>query len=376
MAERLAKTVAMPPGTDKDLFLRDLWYMPALASSLRPGQMRREMLLGEPVLLGRMQDGEAFALRDICPHRGVPLSAGQILADEHASNAPIMAGASAATASAAPFPRWSTARDLDPEKIRVRSLSGARTGRADLGLYGGQARHRAQNPSRRACRVANADRAGPKPRRFRCGIDHAVIGLMDPAHGPYVHAHWWWKKTPRVKEKHYAPLPNGFVMTAHKPSKPVYSLLGDVTTEITFELPSTRFEIIQGRLFGKRLQGGRPDRLHPARRREHRRDPGLLLAGLAEFHPALFQGAGPHLHRRRPQDRGTAARGPEIQPEPDADPGLRPARHLVPPGQESLGGIGRKRHGIRQSCAGTRAALEKLTGLAPNLGVAAPARPL
>jgi len=85
---------------------------------------------------------------------------------------------------------------------------------------------------------------------FRCGIDHAVIGLMDPAHGPYVHAHWWWKKTPRVKEKHYAPLPNGFAMTAHKPSKPVYSLLGDVTTEITFELPSTRFEIIRGKLFG------------------------------------------------------------------------------------------------------------------------------
>jgi phenylpropionate dioxygenase-like ring-hydroxylating dioxygenase large terminal subunit len=86
--------------------------------------------------------------------------------------------------------------------------------------------------------------------RFRCGIDHAVIGLMDPAHGPYVHAHWWWKKEPRVKEKHYAPLPNGFVMTRHKPSKPVYSLLGDVETEITFELPSTRFEILTGRLLG------------------------------------------------------------------------------------------------------------------------------
>jgi phenylpropionate dioxygenase-like ring-hydroxylating dioxygenase large terminal subunit len=85
---------------------------------------------------------------------------------------------------------------------------------------------------------------------FGCGIDHAVIGLMDPAHGPYVHAHWWWKKTPRVKEKHYAPLPNGFVMTRHKPSKPVYSLLGEVETEITFELPSTRFEIITGKLFG------------------------------------------------------------------------------------------------------------------------------
>ena len=45
---------------------------------------------------------------------------------------------------------------------------------------------------------------------FPCDIDHAVIGLMDPVHAAFVHDHWWWKKTPRVKEKHYAPLPNGF----------------------------------------------------------------------------------------------------------------------------------------------------------------------
>jgi len=36
---------------------------------------------------------------------------------------------------------------------------------------------------------------------FHCGIDHAVIGLMDPAHGPYVHAHWWWRKTPAGERK-------------------------------------------------------------------------------------------------------------------------------------------------------------------------------
>ena len=51
------------------------------------------------------------------------------------------------------------------------------------------------------------------------------------------------------------------------------------------------------------------------------------------------------------------------------------ARHLVPPGQEGLGGIGRKRHAVRQSCAGTGAALEKLTSPC-ELGVAAPARPV
>ncbi len=39
------------------------------------------MMLGEPVLIGRGRDGVAFAMRDICPHRGVPLSAGRVLAD-------------------------------------------------------------------------------------------------------------------------------------------------------------------------------------------------------------------------------------------------------------------------------------------------------
>ena len=48
---------------------------------------------------------------------------------------------------------------------------------------------------------------------------------MDPAHAPYVHDHWWWKRTPRVKEKHYAPLPAGFVMTAHKPYQAGLQLL-------------------------------------------------------------------------------------------------------------------------------------------------------
>ena len=56
-------------------FLRNLWYRAAHARDLRPGRMTRRILLGEPVLLGRTKDGQAFALRDICPHRGVPLSA-------------------------------------------------------------------------------------------------------------------------------------------------------------------------------------------------------------------------------------------------------------------------------------------------------------
>jgi len=255
-------------------FLRDLWYMPALANSLAPGQMRREMLLGEPVVLGRLKSGEVFALRDICPHRGVPLSAGRILA-EGSVECPYHGWRFKRDGACSKIPSLTGTEDLKPEQIRVRaypvreqdgliwiympakpgSLPKSEPPRIPLEIGSiDQGNSGANSQSRR--RTFPSGRATPNKVRwtetqtFRCGIDHAVIGLMDPAHGPYVHAHWWWKKTPRVKEKHYAPLPGGFVMTPHRPSKPVYSLLGDVTTEITFELPSSRFEIIRGRLFG------------------------------------------------------------------------------------------------------------------------------
>jgi phenylpropionate dioxygenase-like ring-hydroxylating dioxygenase large terminal subunit len=244
--------------------LRDLWYMPALSASLNPGAMRREMLLGEPVLLGRMRDGQVFAMRDICPHRGVPLSAGKILS-ENTVECPYHGWRFRRDGVCSAIPSLVEGQDIDPEKIRLRTYAvkeqdgliwvyvADKPGTPPLiepprvPIENSQSTGEAK-PSGRATKT--------KPRwtetqMFACDIDHAVIGLMDPAHGPYVHAHWWWNKTPRLKEKHYAPLPNGFVMTAHKPSKQVYSLLGDVTTEITFELPSTRFEIIKGRLFGK-----------------------------------------------------------------------------------------------------------------------------
>ncbi|MBN9546903.1 MAG: aromatic ring-hydroxylating dioxygenase subunit alpha [Alphaproteobacteria bacterium] len=228
--------------------LRGLWYTPALASSLKPGQMRREMLLGEPVLLGRMQDGKAFAMRDICPHRGVPLSAGKILA-ENTVQCPYHGWRFRGDGVCSAIPSLAPGQDLDPTKIRVRNYPL----REQDGLIWVYMPARNEAPSSEPPTVPITD---PKPRwteiqDFPCDIDHAVIGLMDPVHAAYVHDHWWWKRTPKLKEKHYAPLPRGFVMTPHRPSKPAYNLLGDVTTEITFELPSTRFEIIRGTMFGK-----------------------------------------------------------------------------------------------------------------------------
>ena len=228
--------------------LRDLWYMPALASSLAPGAMRREMLLGEPVLLGRMRDGAAFAIRDICPHRGVPLSAGKILA-ENTVQCPYHGWRFRRDGVCSAIPSLVEGQDLDPAKIRVRHYP-VREREGLLWVYVA-AKNEAPKADPPSVPISDPHPRWTEIQTFRCDIDHAVIGLMDPVHAAYVHDHWWWKRTPRAKEKHYAPLPTGFVMTPHKPTKPAYSLLGDVTTEITFELPSTRFEIIKGRLFGK-----------------------------------------------------------------------------------------------------------------------------
>src|SRR5580698_2240480 len=216
--------------------LRDQWYMPALSGSLGRGEMRREMLLGEPVLLGRMRDGAAFAMRDICPHRGVPLSAGKILS-ENTVECPYHGWRFRRDGVCSAIPSLVEGQDLDPEKIRVRNYP-VREQDGLIWVYVADKPGTAPRSEPPRVPVDNPVPRWVEIQTFGCSVDHAVIGLMDPVHAAFVHDHWWWKRTPRLKEKHYAPLPTGFTMSKHKPSKPAYRLLGDVTTEITFELPS------------------------------------------------------------------------------------------------------------------------------------------
>ena len=57
--------------------LREAWYYAVPSDKLRRGKTRAKIMLGEPLLLGRDRDGAAFALRDLCPHRAMPLSFGR-----------------------------------------------------------------------------------------------------------------------------------------------------------------------------------------------------------------------------------------------------------------------------------------------------------
>jgi phenylpropionate dioxygenase-like ring-hydroxylating dioxygenase large terminal subunit len=86
--------------------------------------------------------------------------------------------------------------------------------------------------------------------RFAAAIDHAVVGLMDPAHGPFVHGAWWWRSRRSIyeKAKAFEPSPYGFTMSRHTPSSNsrAYRLLGGAPeTEIVFRLPSVRIEQIR-----------------------------------------------------------------------------------------------------------------------------------
>ena len=64
-------TIATPQGPTTTLIYND-WY-PALRSEVLQGtKLTTVMLMGIPLVLGRRSDGRIFAMRDSCPHRGIP----------------------------------------------------------------------------------------------------------------------------------------------------------------------------------------------------------------------------------------------------------------------------------------------------------------
>ncbi|TMJ48091.1 MAG: Rieske 2Fe-2S domain-containing protein, partial [Alphaproteobacteria bacterium] len=63
--------------TDAAAPLREAWYYAVPSRRLRRRAVLAKVMLDEPILIGRDASGSPFALRDLCPHRGMPLSAGR-----------------------------------------------------------------------------------------------------------------------------------------------------------------------------------------------------------------------------------------------------------------------------------------------------------
>ena len=62
------------------MFLKNRWYVAAWSTDVGREPLAR-VLLGEPVMLFRREDGTPAALEDRCPHRNLPLSEGRIVGD-------------------------------------------------------------------------------------------------------------------------------------------------------------------------------------------------------------------------------------------------------------------------------------------------------
>lgn len=62
-------------------YLRNAWYAAGSTTEIGRKPLRR-VLLGEPVVLFRKEDGAPVALADRCPHRFAPLSRGKLVGDE------------------------------------------------------------------------------------------------------------------------------------------------------------------------------------------------------------------------------------------------------------------------------------------------------
>lgn len=227
-------------------FLRNLWYYVCPATELRRGRMMHKQLVGEPILLGRDSQDHPFALRDICPHRAIPLSAGHF--DGHEVECAYHGWRFDTEGRCTAIPSLVEGQVFDINKIGVLRYP-LREQQGSIWIYIGDPAESLPAPPR----VPDMGEAAPRSVTtvtFTSELDQAVIGLIDPAHGPYVHRSWFWrtKRSQHEKSKAYVPSHLGFTMARHRASKNsfAYKILGGIPEiEISFQLPGIRIEHIR-----------------------------------------------------------------------------------------------------------------------------------
>jgi len=244
------------------VMLFGFWYRALPAEKVSRGRMIKATLLETPLLIGRDHQGKPFALRDACPHRGMPLSCGrlessQIECNYHGWRFDAHSGQCLA------IPSLTADQTLKVDRIYAGSYA---CEERDGYLWafmpepqpsGAGFGKRAEPP----CAVPEVAKFGGKYQsayltaEMPVSVDHGIIGLMDPAHGPFVHQAWWWRSRHSIheKQKDFEPIPGGFRMSAHTPSSNsapykllrLYADAEAITTTIDFVLPNLRLETIR-----------------------------------------------------------------------------------------------------------------------------------
>jgi len=234
-------------------FLLDFWYPAARSSEIRGRRLLTAMLLEVPLVLGRTDEGKAFAMRDSCPHRGIPLSYGcfdgkNVECSYHGWRFDGLSG------QCVEIPSLTTQDKLKTERIFAGHYPCEEQDGYVWVYMASRGRVGPVPVAPRLSTFSNGYRNTHLACELPSHIDHGIIGLMDPAHGPFVHQSWFWRsqKSIHEKAKQFEPIPNGFRMSPHSPSSnsAPYQLLkkmtgAPVTTVIDFVLPNMRTEEIR-----------------------------------------------------------------------------------------------------------------------------------
>ena len=248
--------------TPDSLMLYGFWYRTAPSSELRQKQLRRTVLLETPLVLGRDSQGKPFAMHDACPHRGMPLSYGlfdgqRLECSYHGWKF------DAHTGQCQLIPSLTADQKLKVERIYAGSYP-CQEHDDYIWVFIPEPKPAAAGfskpveppfPPPRVPTFSEKYKIAHLTTDLPCSVDHGIIGLMDPAHGPFVHQAWWWRSRHSIheKQKNFEPISNGFRMSAHTPSSNsapykllrLYADADSITTTIDFVLPNLRYETIR-----------------------------------------------------------------------------------------------------------------------------------
>jgi len=242
--------------------LYGFWYRALPSQQVPRNRMRKVLLLETPLAIGRDRLGKTFALRDACPHRGMPLSGGRLEGPHlecsyHGWKFDVHSG------QCQLIPSLTSDQTLKVDRIYAGSYPCQEHDSyiwvfmpepppASAGFT------RPENPTFPAPQISKFSdgfKTAYLTAEMPVSVDHGIIGLMDPAHGPFVHQAWWWRSRASIheKEKSFEPIPNGFRMSAHTPSSNsapykllrLYAAADSITTTIDFLLPNLRYETIR-----------------------------------------------------------------------------------------------------------------------------------
>lgn len=244
------------------LMLTGFWYRALPSDRVHRGQLHRATLLEIPLVISRDRAGRPFALRDACPHRGMPLSCGRFDGENlecsyHGWQFDVHNG------QCQLIPSLTSDQTLKVERIYAGSYP-CEEQDDFIWVYipdpapqgaGFSAPLEAPEPAPLIEKFGGKYRTAYLTADMPVNIDHGIIGLMDPAHGPFVHQAWWWRSRHSIheKKKNFEPIPNGFRMSAHTPSSNsapykllrLYAGAESITTTIDFVLPNRRSEVIR-----------------------------------------------------------------------------------------------------------------------------------